>query len=76
MAVKQVQLTPPRLRVYEPRWSPDDAQIAFGAVEAGLPEMLYVIRSAGGEPEAHPGGRIRLGRSELVSRRKVSRVWV
>jgi serine/threonine protein kinase/Tol biopolymer transport system component len=48
------QLTPPRLRVYEPRWSPDDAQIAFGAVEAGKPEMLYVIRSAGGEPEAIP----------------------
>src|SRR5215472_14143037 len=49
-----VQLTFPPLQVGSPRWSADDKQIAFHAVQAGQTWKSYVISPDGGNPDAFP----------------------
>ena len=49
-----LQLTFPPLQVGSPRWSRDDKQIAFHAIQPGQPWKNFVISSEGGNPEAFP----------------------
>jgi Tol biopolymer transport system component len=53
-----LQLTPPPMRVYLPRWSPDGKRIAFSGKLPGKPEKAYVVSHEGGAPEqVLPGER-------------------
>jgi len=45
------QLTFPPMQIVIPRWSPDDAHIAFTDVQPGKAWKIYVISSAGGAAE-------------------------
>ena len=45
------QLTFPPLRVFLPRWSPDNAHIAFSADVPDVARNVYVISSEGGTPQ-------------------------
>ncbi len=48
----RLQLSPPPMRVFMPRWSPDGTQIAFNAIlPAPATWNIYVISSAGGSAE-------------------------
>lgn len=46
-----LQLTSPPLRVGSPRWSADDTEIAFHAIQPGRPLKSFVISADGGVPE-------------------------
>jgi Tol biopolymer transport system component len=48
---ERLQLTFPPLRVYIPRWSPDDKQIAFYAESPTTSDTIYLISSEGGSPQ-------------------------
>jgi Tol biopolymer transport system component len=53
-----LQLTPPAMRVYLPRWSPDGKRIAFSGKLPGKPEKAYVVSHEGGQPQqVLPGER-------------------
>ena len=49
---QRLQLTPPQLSAYQPRWSPDGTRIAFAGAHVGQTSKVYVISSNGGAPEA------------------------
>jgi Tol biopolymer transport system component len=49
-----LQLTAPPLRVGLSRWSPDDKQITFHAIQPGQTWKSFVISSEGGIPEPFP----------------------
>jgi len=47
----RLQLSPPGLTAWFPRWSPDGKQIVFMGTELGGPVKIYVVPSSGGAPE-------------------------
>lgn len=76
---ERLRLTPPSLRVYLPRWSPDGTQLAFRAETASLPVKIYTVSADGrnikqlftdGRNEADPswssdGKKLAFGRTAL-----------
>ena len=76
---ERLRLTPPSLRVYLPRWSPDGTQVAFRAESASLPVKIYTVSADGsklrqllsdGRNEADPtwsadGKKLAFGRTAL-----------
>jgi eukaryotic-like serine/threonine-protein kinase len=48
---EKLQLTPERMLVVQPRWSPDGTKIAFTALSKGTPWRMYTVPAAGGAPE-------------------------
>jgi serine/threonine protein kinase/Tol biopolymer transport system component len=48
---QKLQLVPPPMLAYLPRWSPDGKQIAFFGHPPGEPWQIYVIPAQGGAPE-------------------------
>ena len=63
---ERLRLTPPSLRVYLPRWSPDGTQLAFRAETASLPVKIYTVSADGKQPQAVVYRRAERGRSKLV----------
>lgn len=47
---ERVQLTFPPVRAFQPRWSPDDSQIAFLNVQFNQPWKIELVPSQGGRP--------------------------
>ena len=76
---ERLRLTPPSLRVYLPRWSPDGTQVAFRAESSSLPVKIYTVSADGtklkqlltdGRNEADPswsadGRKLAFGRTAL-----------
>jgi Tol biopolymer transport system component len=48
---QKLQLVPPPMLAYLPRWSPDGKQIAFFGHPPGEPWQIYLIPAQGGAPE-------------------------
>ena len=76
---ERLRLTPPSLRVYLPRWSPNGTQLAFRAETASSPVKIYTVSADGnnlkqlftdGRNEADPswssdGKKLAFGRTAL-----------
>lgn len=48
---ERLQLSYPPLQASLPRWSPDGSRIAFTASRPGKPQKIFLVSSAGGNPQ-------------------------
>lgn len=47
---ERIELTPPPLRIFAMKWSPDDKRLVLMAIEPGMPWKIYLIDAEGGKP--------------------------